>query len=181
MGWVVRITPRSLYLRRIAIGNLLIGDWVSPRACLEVLEKRKILLLSGFEPLLFSSQPVALPTELSRLLNEHWGDCNGHGLFKYMRIPNQVRWRKARQNLSNWSPNPDTNQRIFISLKFHTFRRRWEETLFLFQSGICKKMVVTLSYLAILTHSAAHNDCVVRRSGIREFSLRIPFDFSGVK
>jgi hypothetical protein len=40
-----------------------IGGWVDVRAGLDALEKRKVLLLPGVEP-----RPVAIPTELSRLL-----------------------------------------------------------------------------------------------------------------
>jgi hypothetical protein len=48
--WVVSYTPRPLYPEEILPGTHWIGGWVGPRAGLDVVEKRKILALSGFEP-----------------------------------------------------------------------------------------------------------------------------------
>jgi hypothetical protein len=53
---------------RFTLGTHWIGGWVSPRADLDIVEKQKILPLPGIEPRPFSLQPVAMPTELSRLL-----------------------------------------------------------------------------------------------------------------
>jgi hypothetical protein len=48
--WVVSITPRPLYTLEWNEVNYWTGGWVGPRAGLDVLEKKKILLLPIFEP-----------------------------------------------------------------------------------------------------------------------------------
>jgi hypothetical protein len=53
----------------MAPGTYSIGDWVDPRADIDAVEKRKILLLLGIKPRPFSPQPVAISTELSQLLS----------------------------------------------------------------------------------------------------------------
>jgi hypothetical protein len=47
-----RFTPRE-----IALSTHWIGSWVSPRADLNILEKRKILSLPGFKP--YTLSPIA--------------------------------------------------------------------------------------------------------------------------
>jgi hypothetical protein len=51
-----------------APGIHLIGSWLGLEACLEVVEKRKMLPLSGIEHQPSSPYPTAIPTELSRPL-----------------------------------------------------------------------------------------------------------------
>jgi len=54
MGWVVNATSRLLYPRERP-GTHCIGDWVGPRACMDVCGKSR--LPPGFDPL--TIQPVA--------------------------------------------------------------------------------------------------------------------------
>jgi hypothetical protein len=53
--------------------------WVGPRTGLDAVEKRKMLLLPGMEPWLSGSYPIAILTELSRLL------VNSHFIEKYFK------------------------------------------------------------------------------------------------
>jgi hypothetical protein len=51
-----------------APGTHWMGGWVGHRTDLESVEKRKVMPLPGIEPQPPRLQPVAIPTELSRLL-----------------------------------------------------------------------------------------------------------------
>jgi hypothetical protein len=69
MEVVVSFTLLTLYPRERAQGTHCIGGWVDPRAGLDDVKKRKVLILPGLELRLLGSsspQPVAIPTELSR-------------------------------------------------------------------------------------------------------------------
>jgi hypothetical protein len=52
-----------------------IGGWVGPRAGLDAVEKREILLLSGIQPRPSSPYPVTIPPEISRPLTTHGFNC----------------------------------------------------------------------------------------------------------
>jgi hypothetical protein len=92
-SWVVSFTPRPLYLGVTAPGIHWIGDWVGPRACLNVVAKRKTPIISPAGKRTPVVQPVRpILTELPRLLSNQlwWWLCqiekdmggSGQGLYE---------------------------------------------------------------------------------------------------
>jgi hypothetical protein len=133
--WGVSFTLRPIYLRRKNPAVLWIGGWVSPRAGLDAVAKRRIPALPGIEPRLSSPRPShyidwAIQAPLTKRVQLAWGRLSWRrtqdahswvaragSCWSSRRLPNSGVWTsRAEREASLVSACQGENQPLMVSI-----------------------------------------------------------------